>query len=833
LSKKPDDTKSLRIEAEARLARTPPAEIPAKSAVNVLHELQVHQIELEMQNDELRQAQIAMEESRDRYAALYEFAPVGYLTLTRAGLISEINLTGATQLGLERNKLLHERFDHFIVPEDCDRWYLFFASLIGHTGGNGIELALKRSDGTVFYAHLDCARAGAAGALPELRITLTDISAMHLNQQLLKAQDDLQEQLAFQTSLLESVPVPIFFKDCQGVYRGCNRAYEEAVSKSRAQIIGKSVFDMASPEIAEKYNAMDSELLEHPGKQMYEWVIQKPSGETREVMFHKASFLRTDGSIGGLIGAVVDITELKRKDAALLESEERLRVATESARDAIIIIEGESGAITAWNPAAEAIFGYSRSEALGQSLHDLLTPQRFREKSQQGLIRFAKSGEGNAVGQTLELVALRKNRTEFPIELSLSAMQVHGKWFATGIARDITERKQAETGLKHANRALAALGEVNRQLVYSSSEADLLQAICQATVKHSGYCMASVGYAEQGAGKAIMIKAYADNKGGSYLGAMPLIQIDIENSMDPGSLAFRSGVTQVCQDIANDPHYLSWRKEALQHGYASCIILPLRNSETAENTVFGVLTVYSNEVNTFIPGEIALLEEMANDLAYGVRMLRLQEERDRVLEQNKQHLTQMLDNLEDTVKAIAKIVEMRDPYTAGHQLRVAALAAAIARQMGLPDAQVHAIHLAGVLHDMGKIQIPAEILSKPGKLNNVEYSLIKFHPQAGYDILQGIKFPWPIAQMVLQHHERLDGSGYPQELKGDAILLEARILAVSDVVEAISSHRPYRPALGMEAALAEIEQGSGNQFDPAVVAACIRVVHDNGMKLPE
>jgi putative nucleotidyltransferase with HDIG domain len=397
---------------------------------------------------------------------------------------------------------------------------------------------------------------------------------------------------------------------------------------------------------------------------------------------------------------------------------------------------------------------------------------------------------------------------------------------------DITELKQAEIALKHANRALATLGEVNRQLVYSSSEIDLLQAICQAIVKQSGYCMASVGYAQQDAGSAILIKAYADNKGGNYLGAMPLIQVATEYSTEPGSLVFRSGLTQVCQDIANDPQYLSWRKEALQHGYASCIILPLRNSETAENTVFGVLTVYSNEVNTFIPGEIALLEEMAGDLAFGVRMLRLQEERDRVLEQNKQHLTQMLGNLEDTVQAIAKIVEMRDPYTAGHQLRVAALAAAIARQMGLPDAQVHAIHLAGVLHDLGKIQIPAEILSRPSKLNAMEYSLIKIHPQAGYDILQGIKFPWPIAQMVLQHHERLDGSGYPQGLRGDAILPEARILAVSDVVEAISSHRPYRPGLGVESALTEIEKGSGLQYDPAVVTACIRVLRDNGMKLP-
>lgn len=832
MRKKTDDAKSLRFEAEARLPRHPPAESPPQSAAKVLHELQVHQIELEMQNEELRTAHAALEESRDRYVALYEFAPVGYLTLTRSGLISEINLTGSALLGLERNKILQDRLDHFIAEEDRDRWYLFFTSLMNHAEKHGIELTLRRNDGGDIYAHLDCVRAEATCAEPLVRIALTDISDMRLNQQLLKAQGDLKEQLEFQTSLLESVPVPIFFKDCQGVYRGCNRAYEEAIGKSRAQIIGKSVFDMASPEIAKKYHAMDTELFEHPGKQVYEWIIQKTSGEKREVVFHKASFLRTDGSMGGVIGAVVDITELKRKDAALLESEERLRVATESARDAIIIIEGESGTITAWNPAAETIFGYSRSEALGQNLHGLLTPPRFYEAARQGLARFSDSGDGNAFGKTQELEALHKDGTELPIELSLAPMQMHGKWFAIGIARDITQRKQAVVSLSHANRALVTLGEVNRQLVYSSSEPDLLQAICQTIVKHSGYRMASVGYAPQDAGSTILIKAYADDKDGNYLGAMPLLRVDTENSMEPGSLAFRSGVTQVCQDIANDSHYSSWRKEALQHGYASCIILPLRNSETTENSVFGVLTVYSNEVNTFIPDEIALLEKMAEDLAYGVRTLRLQEERDRVLKQNQTQLVQIRDNLDDTVRAIASMVEMRDPYTAGHQLRVAALAMAIANKMGLPEEQVYAVHLAGVLHDLGKIQIPAEILSKPTKLTKTEFLFIKNHPQAGYDILQGIKFPWPIAQMVLQHHERLDGSGYPQGLRGDAILPEARILAVSDVVEAISSHRPYRPALGIECALAEIEKNSGLQYDPAVVAACIEVLRDHGMKLP-
>jgi putative nucleotidyltransferase with HDIG domain len=178
------------------------------------------------------------------------------------------------------------------------------------------------------------------------------------------------------------------------------------------------------------------------------------------------------------------------------------------------------------------------------------------------------------------------------------------------------------------------------------------------------------------------------------------------------------------------------------------------------------------------------------------------------------------------VRAIAAIVEMRDPYTAGHQTRVADLAAAIARQMGLPDEQVHAIHLAGAVHDLGKIQIPSEILSKPGKISDIEFSLIKTHAQAGYDILKGIRFPWPIAQMVYQHHERHDGSGYPQGLKGEDILLEARILAVADVVEAMYAHRPYRPGLGLDAALAEITTLRGITFDPKVVDACVTVFRE-------
>ena len=185
-------------------------------------------------------------------------------------------------------------------------------------------------------------------------------------------------------------------------------------------------------------------------------------------------------------------------------------------------------------------------------------------------------------------------------------------------------------------------------------------------------------------------------------------------------------------------------------------------------------------------------------------------------------------SLLESITALAATVEMRDPYTAGHQRRVANLAVAIAKELKLPEEQVEGIHLASVVHDVGKIRVPAEILSKPGKLTRLEFNLIKEHAQNGYDILKTIDFPWPIAQIVMQHHERLDGSGYPQALKGDQTLIEARIIVVADVVESMLSHRPYRPALGLDAALEEITLNKGSLFDPAVVEACIRLFREQG-----
>ncbi|MDD4928143.1 MAG: PAS domain S-box protein [Gallionella sp.] len=692
------DISHLRQEAEAQLVQMQLKRNAADSREVLLHELQVHQIELEMQNETLRQAHIDMEESRDRYVDLYDFAPVGYLTISQDGTISGANLTAATLFKVARKELIRRRFDNFIMIDERDRWYLFYLGVVQHSEMQTIELRMLRGDGTDWYAQLDCVKEGAQHEHPMVRITLTD-------------------------------------------------------NTERKQVA------------------------------------------------------RT-------------LAEAK----VLAESEEKFRKITESAQDAIIIM-GADRRISCWNASAEAIFGHTAKEALGQELHALIAPPEANAAFLGAAAHFQDSGEGPVIGKTIELIALRKGGDTFPVELSLSATRFDGQWNAIGIVRDITERKQAQIELSHANRALATLSEVNCNLVHAKNEDELLQAICQGIVKH-GYRRAWVGYVQHDANESVKVMASAGHEGPPD-GTQPDWA---ERSMTLADAAIHSGETQVCQDISCDLPAFPWREDTIRYGLMSCIVLPLKNTD---ETVFGILHVYAAEARAFIPAEVTLLEEMAADMAFGVQTLRTRHERDMAQEKNRQQLLQLQENLDDTVRTIATIVEMRDPYTAGHQARVADLATAIARELGLPDEQTHAIHLAGMVHDVGKIQVPSEILSKTGKISAIELLFIRSHAQAGYDILKNIHFPWPIAQMVLQHHERMDGSGYPQGLKGDAILPEARILAVADVIEAMSSHRPYRPELGVEAALEEIVLMRGTHYDPPAVDACVALFSVRGYILPK
>jgi len=233
---------------------------------------------------------------------------------------------------------------------------------------------------------------------------------------------------------------------------------------------------------------------------------------------------------------------------------------------------------------------------------------------------------------------------------------------------------------------------------------------------------------------------------------------------------------------------------------------------------------YSRMKKAQLIEEVEALREKMAELEHA------QAKRKRAEEELQQSYVKVQKALEGTVNVLVSAIEMRDPYTAGHQRRVTQLACAIANEMDLPEGQIEGLRMAGLIHDIGKISVPAEVLSNPGQLGDFQWGLIKAHPQIGYEILKAVEFPWPVAQIVLQHHERINRSGYPDGLSGEETLLEARILAVADVVEAMASHRPYRSALGIDKALEEISQNRGVLYDPEVVGACLKLFAEKGFE---
>ncbi|MDD5250989.1 MAG: PAS domain S-box protein [Rhodocyclaceae bacterium] len=735
--------------------------------------------------------------------------------------------------------------------------------------------------------------------------------------------------------VFDAIEDPVFLHDAQFRVLLANAAYCREAGMSEAEAQGKlywEVFPRGAGPLPRRKEAAGGNR--HDASQDEVQVGAK--------LFLAKGYTVRDGQGAPLHSLFIlsDITAQRLAEMALAESEERVRRAAETARDAIVSLDGESGAITAWNPAATMMFGYTREEVLGRNVHDFLLPPRFRAAANAGMAHFASHGEGPVVGKTQELIAMHRDGTEFPVELSISAVQIHGKWHATGIARDISERKCAEEALKNlatkfrtvyeassdaiilvdaagfcdcnkaavqmfghasrddflggvlsqlfpptqpggrdsmslANEHMAAafergsdrfewlhrrqdgtefpaevlltamtldgkpalqatvrditerqraaekdrrlsqlyrtISRCNEALVRALDEGALTHDMCRVLTEEGGFPMVWVGYAEHGGAKLIRPVASA-GLAEQFLEAINPTWADENGGQGPAGAAIRGGAAVVCLDIRTDERCEAVRELALQRGYLAVAAFPLKFNEHG----LGVLVVYGRQADEFTADIISLLGELAGDLAFGIGNLRARADRLHILEK-------LEASLDHAVTAIAAMVEMRDPYTAGHQRRVARLAMAIAAEMGLSADRLEGLHMACVLHDIGKIHVPAEILSNPGKLSAAEFEIIKTHAQVGWEVLKGIDFPWPVADVVYQHHEKLDGSGYPRGLKGDEILPDARILAVADVVESMTSHRPYRPGFGIFPALQEISQRKGSVYDAAAVEACLRL----------
>ena len=367
-----------------------------------------------------------------------------------------------------------------------------------------------------------------------------------------------------------------------------------------------------------------------------------------------------------------------------------------------------------------------------------------------------------------ELVLNRKDNSKVTVEISTYPVKIKGKTLALGLARDITERKKAEEALRKSQQEFASIFHNNPEALVYLDDKDTVLEINSRFSELFGYNLKEIK------GKDI-------NSG-----------------------------------IIHPPDKIEEAK---------------RLTKKAIKGYINYDTIRKKKDGTLFPASVSGSSVLIDGKTKG-RIILYQDitQRQQAEQKIKQGYEKLQRTMEATIYTISKIIETRDPYTAGHQNTVSQLAVAIAQEMKLPEDKIEGIRIAALVHDIGKINIPAEILSKPSKLNDMEFSLIKNHPKIGYDILRKIDFSWPVAKIVLQHHEKINGSGYPGGLKGDEILLEAKIIGVADVVEAMSSHRPYRPALGIDKALEEISQNRGILYDSEVVDICLNLFREKRFK---
>ena len=527
---------------------------------------------------------------------------------------------------------------------------------------------------------------------------------------------------------------------------------------------------------------------------------------------------KADGSVDHICTVVQDISKRKAAEEATKKAEHKFRQIFEQAPEGIFKTSPDGQALSV-NPAGARMLGYESSEEAVMLIQNLGNQVWMKPTERDAYI-----AELEAHGEIHEQTYQFKRKDGTPIWVLMTARRVLGSDGKTayyqGYFENLSEQKRLEAELSEHLREVKLLSEINGALLRARSEKELLEDYCRIIVEAGGYRMVWVGFAESDPEKRVVPAAWYGHEDG-YLSEVQVRWDDSEWSTGPTGRAVVSGRIEASQDFAADAGLKAFFPSAKKRGFKSLIAVPFRVSTDS----MACLTAYSATRHSWSETEQRLMDQVASALGFGINTLRTTMAKD-------QYQRDLRASLEQTIQVIAGTVDQRDPYTAGHQRRVADLCTQIARKMGLDEDRVHGLHLAASIHDLGKVGIPAEILSKPGRLTAIQYSLVKEHAQMGYEIVRGVQFPWPIAEMVLQHHERMDGSGYPNGIKGDAILLESRILAVADVVEVMATRRPYRESLGIEAALKEIEEGRGKVYDADAVDACVRVFCEDGYQLP-
>lgn len=866
----------------------------------LVHELQLHQIELEMQNAELQRTQQELEISRERYFDLYDIAPVGYFSISEKGIILEANLTGANMLGQVPATMRAKRFAGFIYPEDLDSFYLHRRQLFHTKLPQACEIRLMRKDGSLIWALIEATiRQDQQSNNPVCLMTISNITPQKNATQELAKSEQKYHIVADFTSDWEYWSAP------GGGYIYVSPSCEQHTG------YGPEAF-MQDPDLMLKIMHPDDRdmLVRHKkeadsinGKnEPLNFRIVRRNGEERWIDHKCQKVFSGNGEYLGVRGSNRDITERMLAEKERIETEEKFRNVFDNSATGKSITSFDSTVNV--NQALADMLGYTRQELAGIKWQDISHPEDVDETNRQiGLLR---SGQKKSVRFFKRYVRKDGSIVYADVNTVLQTDR-EGKplYYITSVL-DVTERKLAEDKLQNERLMLvqtemaAHLGSwewdiatdtvtwsdelfrifqmdpqdgapsfAEHPILYHPDDMERLrQAVEIAITDGTPYELELRAIRKDGQTRVCVARGFAKMSSlgrpvrlfgslqditerkraeDAILRSKLLLQDVIDSTPDQMYVkdcqhrylmvnkSFAKAQNLMPQDMIGKPDTDFFSEELCLGNFDKGI----RGFHEDDDQAFQGQIVHNQmHIVPWVDGtlhiydtyKIPLTDESGKIYAAFIYSRDMTSQR-KAEDDREASFVKLQKTLHDMITTVAKIVEMRDPYTAGHQERVATLAGAIAREMKLDDTRVEHLVMAAHIHDVGKMYVPSDILSKPGKLSDIELTMLKTHAQGSYAILKDLEFSQPIALMVLQHHERVDGSGYPKGLLGGEILAEAKILAVADVVEAMSSHRPYRPSLGIDAALDEISRNRGKLYDPDVVDACLELFRSGRFEL--
>jgi PAS domain S-box-containing protein/putative nucleotidyltransferase with HDIG domain len=854
-----------------------------------LHELRRRIVELEAVEAHRKEAEQALRESESKYRFLVENSKEIILILNKKGRIIFANRSTLARYGYSKEELIGKPISRFLT-RDCAKRVLdaLTQEYLGHPQPE-LEVRARTKSGEIRYLR---SSQGSVPVYEKGTLVGVMVSARDVTEDK-KAEEALRENRRLFEELWDDAPVAYHTLDTRALVTRVNQTEAKMLGYAKEEMVGKPIFEFVLPE---QRAAAEMRFLQKisgqnvPREEVRIYV--KKDGSRIYVDIDDVVERNSHGKVIGIRTTMVDITQRKRAEEETRNSEELFKILFEYAPDAYYLSDLK-GKFIDGNKVAEEVIGYKKEELIGQSFLNL--NMLSEDQIPKAVSLLAKNAMGRATGP-LELVLERKDGSKVSLEIRTYPVKVKGRTVVLGIARDITQRKKAEELLRESEEKFRNLAEQSPNMIFIEANGRVLYANkkCEETMGYGREEIYSpefdfLGMIAPEFGEKIRINLRRHMKGeeimpyecplltgkGKRIEAVIATKL-IDYGREKAILGTVTDITELkrAEDalLASEERYRNLFNNVpvglyrttpggdwLDANAASARMLgyPDRESMLRANALndyvspedrerwkailetSGVLEDFEVQLRRQ-DGKIIWVKDSARAIKDKDGLVLCYEgaivdftERKKAGEELDDTLKMLRKSLGATIQAISRLVETRDPYTAGHQRRVADLARAIATEMRLPKEQIEVVRMAGLIHDIGKISIPAEILSRPGRLGKEESNLLKIHPQSGYEILKQVEFPGPVAQTILQHHERIDGSGYPLGLKDKEILIQAKTLAVADVVEAMLSHRPYRPARSLDQALEEISKNTGVLYDPKVVEACLSLFREKGFTFRE